>query len=223
MDPAADLEAVYKNRFSQTETKRQLVWAVLTSEFFQQWIKAEDSVLDLGAGYCEFTNNIKAKTKYALDLNPTTAQAANSDVRVLSQDLTKTWQLEDNSINVVFSSNFLEHLPTKDAILHTFKEAHRVLAPGGKIILLGPNIRFCYDVYWDFFDHYIPLSDRSVNEALNLEGFETIKSIDRFLPFSMQNKVPTHPLLVSLYLRMPFVWPYFGKQFLIVANSNKKI
>ncbi|MBC8000157.1 MAG: class I SAM-dependent methyltransferase, partial [Leptolyngbya sp.] len=151
-----------------------------------------------------------------------TAQAANSDVQVLSQDLTKTWQLEDNSINVVFSSNFLEHLPTKDAILHTFKEAHRVLAPGGKIILLGPNIRFCYDVYWDFFDHYIPLSDRSVNEALNLEGFETIKSIDRFLPFSMQNKVPTHPLLVSLYLRMPFAWPYFGKQFLIVANSNKK-
>ncbi len=218
MDPASELQTVYANRFSAIEQRRKLVWQVLAREFFQKWVAPSDSVLDIGAGYCEFINNIVARQKTAIDLNPTTVSAANKDVSVISQDVTAPWQINANSINVAFSSNFLEHLPSKEAVLNCLREAHRVLAPGGTLILLGPNIRFCGDVYWDFFDHHVPLSDRSIVEALQLTGFEVTQATDRFLPFSMQGRMPTHPILVSIYLRLTPAWKIFGQQFLVVAR-----
>jgi SAM-dependent methyltransferase len=220
LDSAADLQTSYANRFSGLESRRHLVWQVLAG-FFQKWIEADSAVLDLGAGYCEFINNIKAKEKYALDLNPTTVESALKEVSVISQDVCEPWRLPDRSIDVVFSSNFLEHLPSKDALKHCLKEANRVLTPGGKIILLGPNIRFCSDVYWDFIDHHIALSDRSIVEVLQLTQFDVIKVIDRFLPFTMQGAriLPTHPRLVTLYLHMPWVWSLLGKQFLVIATK----
>lgn len=220
MDPAADLESVYANRFSALEKQRQLVWQVLTREFFQQWIKPDDKVLDVGAGYCEFINNVRAGSKIAMDLNPTTVRAAAGDVQVVSQDVTAKWDMLDGCVDVVFSSNFLEHLPNKDALMNCLREMYRVLKPGGKLILMGPNIRFCAENYWDFFDHHIPLSDRSMIEALQLAGFVITRSTDRFLPFTMQGKTPSHPLLVSLYLKLPFAWNIFGQQFLIVAERK---
>ncbi len=217
---AADLEACYKNRFSRIEKRRQRVWQVLAREFFQKWVKPTDRVLDFGAGYCEFINNIAAAKKIALDMNPTTASHAGADIDVVCQDLTLSWQLEDDSIDVAFSSNFLEHLATKSDVLHCFKESRRVLVPGGKIILLGPNIRFCPDVYWDFLDHRVPLSDRSIVEALELSNFKILQVTDRFLPYTMQGKMPAHPVLVRLYLSLPIAWPIFGRQFLVVAQAQ---
>lgn len=221
MDPALDLQTVYRNRFSENEKKRQVVWQVLTRDFFQQWVRPDDAVLDVGAGYCEFINNINAKTKYALDLNPTTASAAAAGVNVVSQDISEPWQLADASVNVVFSSNFLEHLNSKDAVLHCLREARRVLKQDGTVILLGPNIRFCSTAYWDFFDHHIPLSDRSIVEALQLSGFECTRVVDRFLPFTMQGNKPTHPFLITAYLKMPFAWSIFGQQFLVIGKPAK--
>lgn len=220
MDPALDLQTVYANRFSENEKKRKVVWQVLTRDFFQQWVRPSDAVLDVGAGYCEFINNVDAKSKYALDLNPTTKSAAAPGVNVISQDISMPWELTDQSVDVVFSSNFLEHLSSKDAVLHCLREARRVLKPDGTIILLGPNIKYCANAYWDFFDHHIPLSDQSIVEALQLSGFACTKVVDRFLPFTMQGNKPTHPILISAYLKMPFAWNIFGQQFLVVAKPQ---
>lgn len=219
MEPAFDLEKCYANRFSDQADQRQRVWQVLV-RYFQQWIGPEDTVLDLGAGYCEFINNVRAKQRYALDLNPTTKTAAHPDVSVISHDVTLPWPMADRSVNVVFSSNFLEHLPDKPAVLHCLREAHRVLVPDGKIILLGPNIRFCSEVYWDFFDHYVPLSDRSIVEALELAQFDVVKVVDRFLPFTMRSSLPTHPVLVWLYLQLPIAWKILGSQFVVVGLAK---
>jgi SAM-dependent methyltransferase len=219
LDPALELKETYAVRF-QDEVKRSLVWKEL-SRYIQQWVSPQAVVLDLGAGYCEFINNIQAKKKYAMDLNPTTQAKAQSDVTVISQDVTLEWPVDKGTIDVVFSSNFLEHIPTKDGLMYCLREAARVLRSDGILILLGPNIRFCGDVYWDFFDHHLPLSDRSIVEALGLAGFEAEKVIDRFLPFTMQGGPPAHQFLVRAYLKLPIVWPIFGKQFLIIAKKAK--
>ena len=50
-------------------------------------------------------------------------------------------QLDLKSGDVVFMSNFLEHLQSKQLVLDTFHEAYRTLKSGGKIIVLQPNIR----------------------------------------------------------------------------------
>lgn len=213
------LEVIYEKRFAGSEEQRSKVWRVLTASFFQGWVQPTDAVLDVGAGYCEFINNIQAKRKCALDLNPATPLRAAADVEVLRQDVTAPWSVAQSSMDVVFSSNFFEHLPTKEALQHCLREIQRVLRPGGRLLTMGPNIRFCYDVYWDFFDHFLPLSDRSLAEALEITGMKVERVVPRFLPFTMKGKKPPPALLIRWYLQLPVFWRLLGKQFLIVARK----
>lgn len=213
------LEVIYEKRFAGSEEQRSKVWRVLTASFFQGWVQPTDAVLDVGAGYCEFINNIQAKRKCALDLNPATPLRAAADVEVLRQDVTAPWSVAQSSMDVVFSSNFFEHLPTKAALQHCLREIQRVLRPGGRLLAMGPNIRFCYDVYWDFFDHFLPLSDRSLAEALEITGMKVERVVPRFLPFTMKGTKPPPALLIRWYLQLPVFWRLLGKQFLIVARK----
>ena len=83
---------------------------------------------------------------------------------------------------------------------------------------MGPNIRFVGGEYWDFWDHYLPLTDRSLSEVLQIVGFRIERCLPRFLPYTM-SRGSTPPLpLVRLYLKWPWCWPLFGKQFLIIAE-----
>ena len=212
-------QAVYRRRFAGIEKRRLEVWQVLACHYFHRWVKPADTVLDVGAGYCEFINSIRAAHKYALDSNPATAAKAAPDVTVLSQEATKPWSMPSESASVVFSSNFFEHLPTKQNLAHCLGEAYRVLRPQGLLIALGPNIRFCFDVYWDFVDHHLPLSDRSMVEALEIAGFRRELVIPRFLPFTMSGRVPHRAFLVRLYLLFPLAQRLWGKQFLVMARK----
>jgi SAM-dependent methyltransferase len=213
------VELIYAHRFKGNEAGRDQVWKVLTRQYFARWVKPSDVVLDLGAGYCEFINNIQAEQKIALDLNPLTQTKANPGVKVLSQNVTEHWVIASDSVDMVFSSNFFEHLPTKEVLRHCINEIRRVLRPGARCIVLGPNIRFLFDVYWDFLDHYLPLSDRTMVEVFELVGLQIEQAIPRFLPYTMSRKRPPSPFLVSLYLRMPICWRFLGKQFLVIARK----
>jgi SAM-dependent methyltransferase len=125
--------------------------------------------------------------------------------------------LPDNSLDIVFTSNFFEHLPDKAHLLATLREAHRCLQPGGRLIALGPNIRYLPGAYWDFWDHHVPLSDASLTEVLTNLGFRMERVVPRFLPYTMSDG-RRHPLvLLRLYLRLPLAWRLFGRQFLVVA------
>ncbi|HVA95047.1 MAG TPA: hypothetical protein VNI36_09110 [Candidatus Dormibacteraeota bacterium] len=61
--------------------------------YFGRWVPPKGAVLDLGAGYCEFINNVSAGTKYAMDLNPEILNQAESDVKIFQQDCSDSWPL----------------------------------------------------------------------------------------------------------------------------------
>ena len=64
---------------------------------------------------------------------------------------------------------------------------------------MGPNIRYAFREYWDYFDHQLPLSDLSVVEGLIASGFNVNIVIPRFLPFTMNNGTLTWPFNSCLY------------------------
>lgn len=225
MDPLPQrysLRHLYDHRFPSRERERKNeLWKVLCRSFFQKFISDSDTVLDLGAGYCEFINNIHCGRKFAVDLNEQTAAFAAEDVKVILTPVTDLSGLEKRSIDVAFCSNLFEHLHTKEDLLTTLAEVRRVLRIGGKLLILQPNIRYAYNEYWDYFDHYLPLSHLSMTEALHLSGFGVDQVRPRFLPYTFKSRfksrVAKASLLVRLYLRLPPLHALFGKQMFIAA------
>ena len=214
-----DTHALYESRFSQQErATKERIWKILCREFFQQYVDPSFAVLDLGAGFCEFINNINCRVKYAVDFNKDTAKFAHQDVKVVKA---KSWNLSFlpfEAIDLVFTSNFFEHLKTKDELLATLRETHRVLKKGGLLLVLQPNIKYLYREYWDFLDHHLPLSHNSMAEALALCGFQIKELRSKFLPYTTKSRFPTSSLLVKLYLKLPPAQAIFGKQMFIVAQ-----
>jgi SAM-dependent methyltransferase len=216
----SELDALYARRFSNEAEYRNRVWDALVRDFFQKFVPAEARVLDLGCGYAQFINAVDARVKYAMDLNPRARELVRPDVTFFLSDCAERWPLDDDALDVVFTSNFLEHLPDKTAVRRTMAEAARCLAPNGTIVCLGPNIRFLSGEYWDFWDHHVPMSDRSLREVLELSGFRLETCIPRFLPYTMSDGKQPPIALLRAYLRLPFAWRFLGRQFLLVARRQ---
>ena len=212
------LSDLYGQRFSAAERERKnALWKVLCQSFFQKYVTESDVVLDLGAGYCEFINNIRCDRKFAVDLSEDTQRAAGDDVTVIIKPATDLSTFEASSADVVFASNLFEHLSSKDDLMTVLREVHRVLKPGGKLLVLQPNIRYAYREYWDYLDHHLPLSHVSLGEALNLAGFAVREMRPRFLPYSVKSGLPQSTLLLRLYLLVPPLHLLFGRQMFLLA------
>jgi SAM-dependent methyltransferase len=215
-----DLKQLYDYRFGQTGLeKRRAVWRVLCHSYFSRIIPADAAILDIACGYGEFINQIQAGSKYAVDLNEDAARHLASDVKFVRTSALDLSMLPQGGLDVVFTSNFLEHFQDKRDLDLLFKEVSKLLKPGGKFIVVGPNIRYAYKEYWDFYDHYLPLSHLSLVEGLVLAGFRPERVIDRFLPYTMQGGIPTADFLVKMYLALPLAWRFLGKQFLVVVQK----
>jgi len=118
VDDPNQLSSLYRNRFDAKElAEKQVLWSALCKGMFQQYVPESGTVLDLGAGNCEFSNAIRARRRVAVDLNPETKNFANPAVEVLQTSSTDLSALTDGTVDTVFTSNFFEHLASKDVLM----------------------------------------------------------------------------------------------------------
>lgn len=215
-----NLSEIYNTRFSVFErVRKKELWKILCTQFLQQFIPKNGSVLDVGAGSCEFINEIIAKKKFALDLNPVTKASANTDVSVLTVSADQIDQFFHKSLDVIFISNFLEHLESKAIVYQILQKSFSALRPGGVILVMQPDIHRVGNQYWDFFDHVVPLTQRSVIEALLSVGFTISRVMAPFLPYTTNTRwLPQSPFLFRVYLKFRIFHHLFGKQFFVCAQ-----
>lgn len=216
------LSEMYRLRFPEEELiiKRNL-WRVLVEKIIQKYIKDTDKVLDVGGGECLFINNVKCAKKYVVDLNPDVIKYADKNVTVIRTSADNISTISDGSIDVVFVSNFFEHLKNMDELEKVMAEIKRILIKNGLLIVIQPNIRYAYKEYWDFPDHYIPISHNSLSETLMLNNFMIKVCYPRFLPWRPKGKLSRFIFLFKIYLSFPLIWKLFGKQAFIVAQYNQ--
>lgn len=213
-----NLKQLYQKRFDNEIVFRQKMWKILCNNFFQKYIPKTSIVLDIACGYCEFLNNINAKKKIGIDLNPDSKLYANSDVEIINGETNNMQSITEENIDVVFVSNFFEHI-TKEKIIETIKEIRRVLKKNGRLLILQPNIRYCYKDYWMFFDHITPIDDRALIEVLEINGFKIIECKSKFLPFTTKSRYPKLFFLLKVYLSIPILHKIFGQQSFIYAEK----
>ena len=217
--PPIVLKEVYKHRFSlEDQAGKEAIWREL-GRFLQRFIKADARVVDIACDLGYFIRNIRAAERWATDIRDVSA-ALPKDVRfVPASGLDLAEVLPNNYFDIAFFSNYLEHLPSTEAVLQQLRVTLSILKPGGSVVILQPNIRLIGGAYWDFIDHQTALTDKSLAEAAVMAGFKTKKVMARFLPYTTKSRIPQHPLLVRAYLNFPPAWLVLGKQTLYVGEK----
>ena len=219
-----NLAKIYKYRFQNvSRNKKDSVWNEIGKWIFQETLnfrKGEKikSILDPACGDGEFLNSFKSKNinLYGYDLREKSDNLI-SEIKYENCD----FQNVDNEekFDLIWVSNLLEHLDSTDAIQNYLYKCRKNLNQNGILIIMGPNIKYCFKDYWDFADHNLPLSHLSVAEHLISSDFKILKIHNKFLPYSFNSFLPSNGLFVYLYLRNKFIWKILGKQFLIFCKK----
>lgn len=213
--PGAVLAELYRRRFPPADLEEmRAVWRVLVRVFFGARIPDKGTVVDVGAGPCLFINEVRAARRIAVDANPTLADFAADGVEAVVDGDLDLPSIPDGTADIVFMSNFLEHLASPAELLRVLAAARRILRPGGELLVLQPNFRLCPRRYFDFVDHSLVVTDRGLVEGLGATGFDVVELRVRFLPFTSRSRLPKWPWAVALYLRLPpLQWLLGGQTF----------
>jgi hypothetical protein len=214
-----DYRRLYEYRFRDVaQSRRDDVWAAVAPMLYER-LKRPERVLDPAAGRCEFINAVPSAERWAVDAVAYDEGVAQEGTRLIVSEIMKA-DLPREYFGGVFVSNFLEHLPSQEAVADFLERMHDCMSPGGRIAIMGPNFRFCAREYFDYADHTVTLTERGVEEHLYAAGFGIVAVYPRFLPYTFSGRLPSHPALVRAYLRLPVAWRILGKQFLVIAERT---
>ncbi len=205
----------YEDTRFAADPARAGVWREIAA-WLQRFVPESGSALELGSGYCDLINSLRAARRWAVDLHIDPARFVAPGVVPLLADAADLGSIVDGDLDAILASNLLEHLGD-DKLVEVVRECLRKVKTGGRLILIQPNFALCPRRYYDDYTHCRAFTHVGLADFLRSQGWEIELVRARFLPFSMRSRVPKWPWLVRLYLRLPFK-PFAG-QMLVVARK----
>jgi SAM-dependent methyltransferase len=193
------------------DTRRERLWRCLTP-YLQRFVPEDAAIMELGAGYCYFINNISAARRVAVDVSPEVRRWAVPEVELVVGDaLQYLRNAEPLQFDFILASNFFEHFdwPVLNEMIALIA---RALRPSGRLAVIQPNFRLAADRYFDDYTHRTIFTDVSLHDWLCGAGFEVVKLVPRFLPLSVKGRMGALSALVPLYLHLPYR-PLAGQMF----------
>jgi SAM-dependent methyltransferase len=224
-DPTPLSESQYIDGYFHTrfgfDPRRDIVWQEVCHYLQSHYIPSDARIVDVGAGYCNFINNVEGSERHAVDLFTELDDYTAPGVIPHIHSCTSLPFFEDDSFDVAVTSNLFEHLD-REATVATLRELRRIVRVGGKLIVLQPNFRFCYNTYFDDYTHLQIFTDRSLLDLLEVFGFNVVDNRPRFLPVNMKSTLrlglPKLRWWVKLYLALPWK-PLAGQMLMVCENA----
>jgi SAM-dependent methyltransferase len=170
-------------------------------------------VLDLGCGEMTYKELLKPKSKEYISLDK---YACHPDIDYVA-DINKL-PFEDNSFDVIFCSQVLEHVPRPWI---SIKEISRVLKPGGNLILTVPHLTYLHGEPEDYY-RYTKYGIKELGKVAGLEQKEMI-STGGFLSFIF---TPFSIFILSISVNIKFLSNFvffINKYFVILLDHLDKI
>jgi ubiquinone/menaquinone biosynthesis C-methylase UbiE len=132
------------------ETGQSQVLGKLRKLIGEDWENGFDHALEIGCGTGYFSLNLIGagvlRDVTCTDISPGMVAALNANAERLGRDNVRAIQADaealpcaDDSFDIVLGHAVLHHLPDLD---QAFREFHRVLKPGGRIVFAGEPSRF---------------------------------------------------------------------------------
>lgn len=219
MGPAlVSVDAGYHETRFEYDARREILWRSLYDFYFKRWIGKDDCVLELGAGYGHFINNVKARRRVALDVWAEMPGYVHDGVETRVGSVTDLSFLQDRTVDFAFASNLFEHI-TQDELACVLRQLNTKLSSRGMLCLVQPNYRYAFKEYFDDYTHITVYSHLTMCDFLRACGYEIVQCIPRFMPLTVKSRLKISPSLIWLYLHSPL--KPLGKQMLIVARPAR--
>ena len=200
------------------DARREVLWQSLWRYRFCAMVRPDDCVLDLGAGYGSFINQVQARRRIAVDAWEGFPAHLAPGVEYRVGSVTDLDFLEDGSVDFAFASNLFEHL-TREQFATALAALRRTLSADGTLTIVQPNYRYAFREYFDDFDHKSVWSHVSLADWLVANRYEVFLVEPRFMPLSIKSRLPVSPLLIRAWLASPF--KPIGKQMLVRARPRR--
>ncbi len=206
-----------------------------TADLIVEHIGPGDRVLDFGAGFGTLTKAVAARTKQPQCVEPDRQQRERL-IRDGFHCFDSIESVESHAYDVVYSSNVLEHIEDD---VRALKEIHRVLTPGGKVVLYLPAFQSLYTALDRAIGHYRRYDIKMIETRLREAGFETKQSfyvdvlgypVSKLFKAISDDVSTVNTRTIRIYdsvvfpisrLIEKFVRPPFGKNVLAFAVSAK--
>ena len=182
-------------------------FVALSMQFLRRFLNPNSIFLEVGPGDCSLSLEVAKHVRkvYAVDVSNEITKGLNFPQNfelVISDGV--SIPVTENSINIVYSDQLMEHLHPDDAI-DQLQNIYKVLIPGGLYICSTPNqlsgphdVSMCFDEVATGFH----LKEYLVNELYNLfhqAGFSKISLYKSYKQISV--KIPLLPITVFMLKR----------------------
>lgn len=208
----------YHSTRLKEDERRNVLWSVL-AKYLQRFVPGTNAaILDFGAGYCGFINEIRGERKYAFDQWDGIRQHVAAGVEpVVGHHYERLREaVPDSSLDVVFASNVFEHFST-DELLEVVPFLATRMRTGGRLILVQPNFYYAYRQYFDDFTHKSIWTHASLPDFLATQGFDQVHVKGNFLPLTVKSRLPVNSLLIKAYLMSP-IRPMAGQMLVVMEK-----
>ena len=197
--------------------------------------KPTKSLLDAGAGKgaqaAVFSRYFNITTIDRHDDAEKTFESLDINAKVIVAEIgEQAFPLPDNSFDVVFTKSVIEHVENWEQFL---SEIHRVLKPGGSIVVMTPNWSSQGSNFYDDPTHLRPYTARTLDRVLRMTGFDNIRVEDIYqLPFIW--RMPPLKIIPWLVRKLPNSMKWrdrqqrqhrllvrFSKETMLLASAKK--
>lgn len=172
---------------------------------YLRYFEGASDVLDVGCGRGEFLELLRERGVFARGIDTNTEMVARCAERGLSVSradaLAHLAALPDSTVGGIFSAQVVEHLEA-DYLVRLTQEMHRVLRPGGRVIVetINPTswVAF-FSAYLRDITHRHPLHPDTLEYLLRAAGFRDVQVTYRSPPpaASRLERVPVDRALAA--------------------------
>lgn len=175
--------------YNETRTPKTEYPFRLASYLFDRFsINRGNKLLEVGCGRGDFLEAFQSLGAICYGTDLSTNYIANErGIETTCCDVSsESLPYEDKFFDVVYQKSLLEHLYSPDNLM---KEIHRVLKPGGKVIILTPDWVSQMKVFYEDFTHCRPYNTTSMHDLLIIYGFSEVLA-ERFYQLPVLWKYP---------------------------------